>query len=68
MQWSHKGQSFEIELKRLGALVLASTPSQSEGPFVRRRPFSALGRSEEEAVELLKGQIELEYRKTPEIQ
>ena len=67
MRWIHKGLTFEIELQQLGALVLASTPSEREGPFVRRRPFSALGRSEDEAFELLKSQIELEYRKLPEL-
>ena len=67
MQWTHKGLTFEIQLQQLGPLVLASSPSESEGPFVRRRPFSALGCSEEEAVELLKNQIDFQYRKVPDL-
>jgi hypothetical protein len=65
MQWQHKGITFDIEITPLGALVMASASSRREGIFVRQRPFSAIGTSEEAAVELLKKQIELEYRKMP---
>lgn len=67
MKWQHKGFEFEIETRKVGLLYMASTPAQKEGMFVRVRPFSAIGRSEEEALELLKKQIQLEYRKIPAI-
>jgi hypothetical protein len=34
--------------------------------FVRVRPFSAIGRNKEEAVELLQDQIRLEYQTVPD--
>jgi hypothetical protein len=34
--------------------------------FVRVRPFSAIGRNEEEAVELLQDQIRMEYQAVPD--
>ncbi len=65
MDWEHKGVRFEIELESLGSFVLASARADKAGPVVRIRPFSSLGRSEDEALELLKGQIRLEFRKVP---
>lgn len=65
MQWEHKGIRFDIETEPMGAFVMASARAPRQGMFVRVRPFSALGRDEEQAVELLKQQIELEYRRIP---
>jgi len=66
MQWEHKGIQFTIETEPQGDLfVLASARAPGIGPFVRVRPFSALGRSEEEALDKLKDQIRAEYRRVP---
>ena len=67
MEWEHKGITYKISTQELGALVLASARAPQEGPFIRVRPFSAIGTSEEEALELLKKQIRQKYRKVPEI-
>lgn len=65
MQWEHKGVKFTIETEKAGIFVLASARTLREGIFVRVRPFSALGKSEEEALELLKKQIQTEFRRLP---
>ncbi len=65
MHWDHKGIQFHIDTEPMGAFVLASARVPREGMFVRVRPFSALGRDEEQAVRLLQQQIELEYRRVP---
>lgn len=65
MEWEYKGIRFEIRTETLGPFVLASACAPHIGRFVRVRPFSALGRSEEEALEMLKQQVEFEYRKLP---
>jgi len=67
MEWEHKGITFSITTLPLGALVMASARAPREGPYVRVRPFSALGTSEEEALERLKNQIRQTYRRVPEI-
>lgn len=66
MNWEYKGLTFEIRIEPMGPLCMASARVPQEGPFVRVRPFSAIGRSQEEAVRLLKEQVALEYRKLPE--
>ena len=58
--------SFSIEVEVLGPFFLASASVPKEGLFVRVRPFSALGRSGEAAIEMLKDQIRLEFRRVPE--
>jgi len=65
MEWEHKGIVFTIATETLGPFRMASASVPSEGRFVRIRPFSALGRSEEQALEMLKEQIRMEYRKVP---
>jgi len=65
MDWDFKGLRFELKTERLGPFWLASARVPNIGPFVRIRPFSSLGKSEEEALDLLKRQIELEFRKLP---
>jgi hypothetical protein len=67
MEWLCKGIRFDIETQTLGPFCLASARARQIGPFVRIKPFSALGKSEREALTLLKRQIELEYEKTPEL-
>jgi hypothetical protein len=67
MEWQHKGITFTITLKPMGPLVMASAKAPASGMFIRIRPFSAIGRSEEEAVRLLHSQIEMEYRKIPDM-
>jgi len=67
MTWTHKGLEFTIRIELLGPFHLAAARVPSEGPFVRIRPFSALGTSEEEAIQLLQDQIRLEYRKVPRV-
>ena len=62
MDWEHKGLRFTITTEPMGVLCLAAARVPREGLFVRVRPFSAIGKSEEEAVELLKDQIRLEYK------
>ena len=66
MRWRHKGIDFSIEFEVLGPFTLASARVPPQGPFVRVRPFSALGRGRDESVTLLKQQIEMEYRRVPE--
>lgn len=66
MEWHHKGIDFTISTEPMGPLVMASAEAPKEGMFVRVRPFSAIGRDQEEAIRLLKEQIEFEYRKVPE--
>ncbi len=66
MQWTHKGIEFAITTEDLGPFVLASARVPREGMFVRVRPFSALGRTEDQAISMLKSQIEFEYRRVPE--
>ncbi len=65
MEWEFRGLKFQLKTEALGPFCLASARVPSIGPFVRVRPFSSLGRSEEEALDLLKRQIQLEYRKLP---
>jgi len=65
MDWEFKGLKFQVKTEALGPFWLASARVPTIGPFVRVRPFSSLGRSEEEALDLLKRQIEFEYRKLP---
>jgi hypothetical protein len=65
MEWEHKGVVYNIETEALGPFVLASARAPQIGPFVRVQPFSALGRSEDEALRFLKQQIEFEFRKVP---
>lgn len=65
MEWDHKGIVFRITAEPLGRFCLVSASVPPEGRFVRIRPFSALGRSEEQALEMLKEQIRAEYRKVP---
>jgi hypothetical protein len=65
MDWEFKGLKFQVKTEALGAFWLASARVPSVGAFVRVRPFSSLGRSEEEALQLLKRQIEFEFRKLP---
>ncbi len=50
----------------MGPLSLASARTQQEGMFIRIRPFSAIGTSENDAVKLLKEQIKLEFLKIPD--
>jgi hypothetical protein len=68
MEWEHKGITYKITTQELGVLVLASATAPQEGPFVRVRPFSAVGTSKEKALELLKNQIRQIYRKVPEME
>ncbi len=65
MDWEFRGLQFQLKTEALGPFWLASARVPSIGRFVRVRPFSSLGRSEEEALELLKRQIEFEFRKLP---
>ncbi len=67
MNWEHKGIEFTIEVEPLGPFFLASAHVPKEGLFVRVRPFSALGRSHDGAVEMLQDQIRLEFRRVPEV-
>lgn len=66
-QWQFKGIQFEITTEPVGPFVLASARTPKEGAFVRVRPFSALGRNEEEAMELLRSQIRSEFRRVPDL-
>ncbi len=66
MDWEHKGLRFTITTEPMGVLCLAAARVPKEGLFVRVRPFSAIGKSEKEAVELLKDQIRLEYQPVPD--
>lgn len=66
MEWEHKGLRFRLSTQQMGPLVMVSAEVPRQGMFVRVRPFSAIGRSEEEAVHLLKRQIELEFKKVPD--
>ena len=63
MEWEHKGMRFAVSTRELGPLVLASARVADLGPYVRIRPFSALGTDRDEAIELLKKQIRLEFRR-----
>ena len=65
MDWEHKGIRFAVSTRELGPLVLASARAAATGPYIRIRPFSALGTDREEAIELLKKQIKLEFRRLP---
>ncbi len=66
MDWEHKGMVFTIETETLGPFVLASARVPNEGFFVRVRPFSVLLQGEAAAVEHLKEQIRMEFRRLPE--
>jgi hypothetical protein len=66
MDWEHKGIIFQITTEPLGVLHMASARAPQDGPFIRVRPFSAIGTDEEEALSLLKKQIRHHYRKVPE--
>lgn len=68
MEWEHKGVRFTITIEPVGPLVMASARAPKEGMFVRVRPYSAIGHDEQEAVDLLKAQIELDMKKVPAIQ
>jgi hypothetical protein len=63
MEWKHKGITFSITTKRMGPLVMASARAPEEGMFARVRPFSALGTTEERAMQFLREQIQLEYKR-----
>jgi hypothetical protein len=65
MEWKHKGITYSISTKQMGALVMASARAPKEGMFVRVRPYSAIGTDEEQALELLKKQIRMENRSVP---
>ena len=65
MEWKHKGITYSISTKQMGPLVMASARAPQEGMFVRVRPFSAIGTSEQQALELLKSQIRREYEAVP---
>ena len=65
MDWKHKGITYSISTKQMGPLVMASARAPQEGMFVRVRPFSAIGTSEEQALELLKDQIIRENKEVP---
>lgn len=65
MTWDHKGITFRFEQQSLGDFVMISARVPAEGPFIRIRPFTALGRTEEEALNLLKDQIRMEFRRVP---
>ncbi len=67
MEWQHKGIQFQITFEKMGPLVLASARAPRQGMFVRVRPFSAIGRTQEEALELLRSQIRMEYRRVPDL-
>ena len=67
MTWEHKGITFQLEQESLGSFVMVSARVPSEGPFVRIRPFSALGRSPEEALEMVQDQIRREFRRVPDL-
>lgn len=66
MDWEHKGLRFTITTEPMGVLCLAAARVPREGLFIRVRPFSAIGKSEEEAIELLKDQIRMEYQPVPD--
>ncbi len=66
MDWEHKGIRFTITTEKVGPMVMASARVPKEGMFIRVRPFSAIGRDEPKAIELLKAQIALEMRRVPE--
>lgn len=66
MEWEYKGIKFAITTEPMGPLYLAAARSPQKGPVVRVRPFSAIGTSEEKAIQLLKEQIQREFRKVPE--
>lgn len=66
MEWKHKGITFTITTRKMGPLVMASALAPAEGMFVRVRPFSAIGLDEQEALSLLRSQIEMEYRRVLE--
>ena len=66
MEWEHKGMRFTVSTRELGPLVLASARAAAVGPYVRIRPFSALGTDRDEAIELLKKQIRMEFRRLGE--
>ncbi len=66
MDWEHKGIRFTITTESMGPLCLASARTPQEGMFIRIRPFSAIGTSENNAVKLLKEQIKLEFLKIPD--
>ncbi len=67
MDWEHKGLRFTITTEPMGVLCLAAARVPREGLFIRVRPFSAIGKSEEEAVELLQDQIRMEYQAVPNL-
>ncbi len=65
MEWEHKGMRFAVSTQELGPLVLASARVDATGPYIRIRPFSAMGTDRDEAIEFLKKQIRLEFRRLP---
>ncbi len=67
MKWEHKGIEFTIEVEPLGPFFLVSARAPQEGMFVRVRPFSALAQTQEQALEQVKSQIRVEYRRLPEL-
>ncbi len=67
MDWEHKGLRFTITTEPMGVLCLAAARVPREGLFVRVRPFSAIGKSEEESIKLLKEQIRMEYQAVPDL-
>ena len=67
MEWDYKGIKFIITTEPQGPFYLAAARAPQRGPFVRIRPFSALGTSEEKAIELVKEQIEREFKAVPAV-
>ena len=65
MEWKHKGITYTITFKPMGAHVLASARAPDDGMFIRVRPYSAIGSDQEEALELLKRQIQMENKSVP---
>ena len=51
MEWEHKGMRFAVSTQEMGPLVMASARVAATGPYVRIRPFSALGTDRDEAIE-----------------
>lgn len=66
MDWEFKGVRFTVETEELGPFVLASARAPRVSAYVRVKPFSALGRDREQAIQLLKEHIAFEFRKVPE--
>jgi hypothetical protein len=66
MRWEHEGIVFAIETQALGPLCLAFAQADQSGPEVKTKPFSALGTTREEALQLLREQILAQLRESPD--